>query len=310
MERPTSNAAVGGVLLVDKPAGLTSLDVVARVRRVTRIRRVGHTGTLDPFATGLLVLLLGRGTRLIPFIEGEPKVYEAVIRFGVETETDDGTGAAVRTAAPPSDVAIAEGIARLTGDLDQLPPSYSAKQVGGRRAYAAARAGAPLALEPARVTVERWELRDRVGDDLHVRITCGSGTYIRALARDLGRFTDSAAHLAVLRRVRSGPFEISNAVTLDDVEAGAFTLAPLRAAIPTMPAHTLDAVERARIAHGNAIDDPHPEDRSHDSAARAPSAGPRIALLEPDGSLIAVADRERSPKPVLRPRLVLADADA
>lgn len=292
MERPTSNGSAAGLLLVDKPAGLTSHDVVARVRRATRTRRVGHTGTLDPFATGLLVLLIGRGTRLIPFIDGEPKVYDAVIRFGDETATDDCTGTVTRRAAPPTDVAIAEGIARLTGAIEQLPPAYSAKQVGGRRAYAAARRGEVLELEPARVVVHEWKLRKREGDDLHVRITCGTGTYIRALARDLGRIADSAAHLAALRRVRSGPFDVSHSVTLDEVDAGAFTLTPLRAAIATMPGRTLDSAERARVIHGMAIDD-----------AEA-SVAHRVALLEPDGALVAVAERDG---PLLRPRLVLAD---
>jgi tRNA pseudouridine55 synthase len=137
-----------------------------------------------------------------------------------------------------------------------------------------------------------WTLLGRTGDDLRVRISCGPGTYIRALARDLGRYADSAAHLAELRRVRSGPFDISHAVTLDDIDAGAFALAPLRSAVPSMPARPLNPVERQRVIHGNAIDD-----------ADA-SLGPRVALLEADGSLLAVAQREDS---LLRPRLVLAD---
>src|SRR5262249_6110444 len=154
-----------------------------------RTRRVGHTGTLDPFATGLLVVLIGRGTRLIPYVEGEPKVYLARIRFGAEMDSDDLTGVVVREAPAPDDIAIAEGIARRTGTIAQVPPAYSAKQVGGRRAYDAARKGTPLELAPSRVTVNAWELVGREGGDLTVRITCGPGTYIRALARDLGRFT-------------------------------------------------------------------------------------------------------------------------
>jgi tRNA pseudouridine55 synthase len=281
------------MLLVDKPAGLTSHDVVARVRRATHTRRVGHTGTLDPFATGLLVLLIGRGTRLIPFIDGEPKEYEAVIRFGAETDTDDCTGTVTRRAPGPADVGIAEGIARLTGAIEQVPPAYSAKQVGGRRAYAAARRGEALDLAPAPVVVHEWQLREREGDDLRVRIACGTGTYIRALARDLGRIAGSAAHLAALRRVRCGPFEISQSVTLDEIDAGAFTLAPLRTAIATMPARLLDSAERERIIHGNAIE------------VGGAAAAERLALLEADGALVAVAERDGA---MLRPRLVLADA--
>jgi tRNA pseudouridine55 synthase len=137
----TSRADLAGLVLVDKPAGMTSHDAVAIVRRALKTRRVGHTGTLDPFATGLLVVLVGRGTRLIPYVDGEPKVYEATIRFGAETDTDDLTGDVVREADPPSDVAIAEAIERLTGDIDQVPPAYSAKKVDGVRAYDAARRG-------------------------------------------------------------------------------------------------------------------------------------------------------------------------
>src|SRR5690242_2773228 len=156
METPTTD--VGGLLLVDKPPGVTSHDVVAIVRRVVGSQRVGHTGTLDPFATGLLVVLVGRGTRLIPYVDGEPKVYDASITFGAETDTDDATGDVVREATPPRDADIGDAIERLTGAIDQVPPAYSAKKVAGTRAYAAARRGAALDLEPSRVTVHRWEL--------------------------------------------------------------------------------------------------------------------------------------------------------
>src|SRR3954466_13494642 len=165
---PTTESSLAGFLLVDKPAGMTSHDVVARVRRATDTKRVGHTGTLDPFATGLLVVLIGRGTRLIPYVSGEPKVYEATIRFGAETDTDDLTGSVTRDAALPDGAAIAEGVARLTGPIEQVPPAYSAKQVGGRRAYAAARQGAPLELPPVRVNVQEWKLVALDGPDLTV----------------------------------------------------------------------------------------------------------------------------------------------
>jgi tRNA pseudouridine55 synthase len=283
--------APSGLLLVDKPAGITSHDVVAIVRRATKQRRVGHTGTLDPFATGLLVVLVGRGTRLIPYVEGEPKVYDATIRFGIETDTDDRTGAVVRESASPSDDEIAAVLPRLTGEIEQVPPAYSAKQVEGRRAYDAARKGTPLELAPTRVVVHAWSILGRQGDELRARITCGSGTYIRALARDLGRLTNSAAHLAELRRVRSGAFDIAGAASVADLKAGEFGLAPLRAAIPSIPTRALDPLELGRVSHGNAID--ALEDAS------------RVALLDEGGELVAIADREGSQ---LRPRLVLRDA--
>ncbi len=296
MEKPTADREIaGGVLLVDKPAGMTSHDVVAIVRRATGTRRVGHTGTLDPFATGLLIVLIGRGTRLIPYVEGEPKVYEATIRFGVETDTDDITGETIRTAEPPSDAAIEAAIRELTGAIDQVPPDYSAKQVGGTRAYSAARRGTALQLEPSRVMVNAWTVLGRSGTDLTVRISCGAGTYIRALARDLGRLTNSAAHLVALRRTHSGPFSLDHAVTIDDLRAGPVALQPLRVAVPSLPVRRLDDAELGRVGHGNAIGAP-PE--------RGQSDGARIALVDHEETLIAVAERCGSE---LRPRLVLLD---
>jgi tRNA pseudouridine55 synthase len=283
--------APGGLLLVDKPVGMTSHDVVAVVRRATRVRKVGHTGTLDPFATGLLIVLVGRGTRLIPYVEGEPKVYEATIRFGAATDTDDITGQVIREAPAAAQSAVEAVLPQLTGTIDQVPPIYSAKQVGGRRAYAAARTGEQLALSPSRVTVHDWTVLARDGDDLFVRITCSGGTYIRALARDLGRLAHSAAHLAALRRTRSGPFDVSDALSVDDLEAGAVRLSPLRDAVPSLPTRVLSAEEIGRVSHGNPI------------AASADDS--RVALLDDAGDIIAVAERDGQQ---LQPRLVLRDA--
>ena len=159
----TRTTEPSGLLLVDKPAGITSHDAVSVARRALKTRRVGHAGTLDPFATGLLVILFGRGTRLISYVPGEPKVYEATIRLGAETETDDRTGAITRTAALPSDERIAAAVALLTGNILQPPPAYSAKQVDGTRAYAAARKGMPLDLPAVPVTVHSWSLAAREG---------------------------------------------------------------------------------------------------------------------------------------------------
>lgn len=207
-----------GLLLVDKPAGVTSHDVVLIVRRIYGERSIGHLGTLDPFATGLLVLLIGRATRLANFIINEPKIYEATIRFGFETETDDSTGTVTTTASIPRSDAIDAAIAKLTGDIDQVPPDYSAKSVDGTRAYAAARKGAALELEPVKVQVHSWTIRNRTDGAIDVTISCGTGTYIRALARDLGRLTGSAAHLASLRRIKSGPFDVRDASSLDQLK--------------------------------------------------------------------------------------------
>jgi tRNA pseudouridine55 synthase len=200
---------------VDKPAGVTSHDVVQQVRRIYAERSIGHLGTLDPFATGLLVLLLGRATRLANFLDMEPKVYEAVISFGAETDTDDSTGTVIRQAALPAEAAIREAVRSLTGTISQVPPAYSAKSVDGTRAYDAARRGEPLELQPVEVAVHSWEIREIHSASLSATVTCSGGTYIRALARDLGRLTSSAAHLGSLRRTRVGSFDISDAATLD-----------------------------------------------------------------------------------------------
>lgn len=283
--------AIDGVLLIDKPAGLTSHDVVAIARRVLRTRRIGHTGTLDPFATGLLVLLVGRGTRLAAYVQGEPKVYEATIAFGAETFTDDLTGEISRVADPPLANDVDGAIEELSGTVMQRPPDYSAKQVGGQRAYAAARAGTPLELNPVPVVVDEWRVRQREPASIEVTITCGKGTYIRALARDLGRLSGSAAHLTALRRIRSGAFDVERALTLAELEKqGARALAPLRSAVPQLPEQQLTDDEWKRVRHGNPI------------AARVD--GPLAALVDDAGMLLAVARHEESR---LHPRLVVAN---
>jgi tRNA pseudouridine55 synthase len=209
--------SVEGLLLVDKPAGMTSHDVVQHVRRVYGERSIGHLGTLDPFATGLLVLLLGRATRLATFIDIEPKVYEASILFGAETDTDDATGTVIRRAARPRQSDIDSAVRSLTGTISQIPPAYSAKRVDGIRAYDAARRSEPLQLAAVDVDVHEWKLGQLEGNALEAVITCSGGTYIRALARDLGRLTSSAAHLAALRRTRAGQFDVREAATLADL---------------------------------------------------------------------------------------------
>ena len=283
--------AIDGLLLVDKPAGITSHDVVATARRALGVRRVGHGGTLDPFATGLLVLLVGRATRLLPYLEGEPKVYAATIRLGVETDTDDGTGVAVRTAPPPGRAAVARAMLGLTGAVAQVPPAFSAKQVGGQRAHAAARRGAPLALGAAQVTVYEWATQAWRDDELDVTVVCSGGTYVRALARDLGRAADSAAHLTALRRLRSGPFDVAAACPAHDL--GAAVVLPPVAAVPSLPVLRLDADSVRRVRQGRDVED----------AGRLPGAR-RAALVDGAGALVAIAQRAGD---WWHPRTVLAD---
>ncbi|HET9004577.1 MAG TPA: tRNA pseudouridine(55) synthase TruB [Gemmatimonadaceae bacterium] len=285
-----ASPARDGLLLVDKPAGMTSHDVVDRARRALRTKRVGHAGTLDPFATGLLVLLVGRATRLLPYIDGEPKVYDATIRFGAETNTDDLTGEVTRTAPAAAHDAVERALGALTGEIDQLPPAFSAKQVGGQRAYVAARRGEALELAPVRVRVHSWALRGWEGDDLRARIVCGGGTYIRALARDLGRATGSAAHLVALRRVASGRFDVGDAVSADGISEAA--LRPAVDALPTVPRVRMDDAARARIGRGMTI------------ARDASDAGEIAALLDSAGELVAIAARDGD---AWQPRVVLVD---
>lgn len=283
-----TGSEVDGILLVDKPEGMTSHDVVAVARRALGTRRIGHTGSLDPFATGLLVLLVGHTTRLQPYVEGEPKVYDATIRFGVETDTADLTGVPVREAPVPTADRVAEGIAQLTGPIDQVPPAYSAKQVNGVRAYAAARRGEPLVLRPTTVVVHQWDVRAQHGADLEVTITCGGGTYVRSLARDLGVAAGSAACLRSLRRIRSGHFDIAGAATLDQLRDRGAAILPARTAVPGLPAEHLSDLDARRVGHGQSVP--------------ASVAGSRAALVAGDGALLAIADRDGDS---WRPRLVL-----
>lgn len=278
-----------GLLLVDKPAGMTSHDAVNRVRRALGERRIGHAGTLDPFATGLLVMMVGRATRLLPYVEGEPKVYEATIQFGVATDTDDVTGAPIATGPLPPPEELDSAITGLTGTFDQLPPAYSAKQVGGHRAYAAARRGEPLALAPTPVTVHAWRLHRYDAGALVATITVGGGTYIRALARDLGARLGSAAHLVTLRRTRSGAAMLSGAVPLDGISAAA--LRPPLEAMPALPRVMLGGTEIARVARGLRV---------------GPASGDAAtcALVDDTGELVAIAARDGD---AWQPRVVQRD---
>jgi tRNA pseudouridine55 synthase len=279
-----------GLLLVDKPVGITSHAVAERARQLVGTRRIGHAGTLDPFATGLLILLVGRATRLVGFLDNEPKVYRATIRFGARTSTDDVDGDVVATAPPPPQDVVERAIGSLTGHLLQRPPVFSAKRVGGVRAYAAARRGEPMALEPVAVTVHEWRVLNREGADMNVEIRCSGGTYVRALARDLGEATGSAAHLAALRRLRSGAFDVANAVGMDELQRGEYTLISPRSAVSHMAQQELDDLDVRRITHGQSV--------------TARSDGELAALFH-DEELVAVAVREGES---WRPKVVMRDA--
>jgi tRNA pseudouridine55 synthase len=210
-------------------------------------------------------------------VDGEPKVYEATIAFGAETATDDPTGDVVRAAEPPPQAVVRDRLTELTGELDQLPPAFSARQAGGIRAYDAARKGQPLELKPSRVVVHRWDVLRQDERSLTARITCSGGTYVRALGRDLGRLSGSAAHLTELRRLASGPFSVEGATSLEALRARSHTLLSMNDGVRSLPVRLLTADETGRVAHGIAIP--------------ADGQGFRAALVTPSGKLAAIADR-------------------
>jgi tRNA pseudouridine55 synthase len=214
-----SAGAPEGLLVVDKPTGLTSHDVVARVRRLAGTRRVGHAGTLDPLATGVLVLGVGRATRLLGHLALRDKEYLATIRLGVSTVTDDAQGEVLRErdASTVSDAALLEAMRRLSGELTQIPSAVSAIKIDGVRSYARVRSGEQVVLAGRPVTVSRFALLRRRGDDVEVSVCCSTGTYVRALARDLGEALDVGAHLTALRRTRVGPYRLTQASTLPEL---------------------------------------------------------------------------------------------
>lgn len=276
-----------GILLVDKPGGLTSHDVVARTRRAFGTRKVGHAGTLDPMATGLLVIGVEGATRLLTYIVGADKTYTATIRLGVSTTTDDAEGEPVRTADPAAlesatDARIAAEIAALTGAISQVPSSVSAIKVDGRRAYDRVRAGEEVELAARQVTVSRFDvLETRRGSDaidVDVVVDCSSGTYIRALARDLGEALGVGGHLTALRRTRVGGFDVADAVDIDHL-AGAQTLSPAEAASRTMPVLEVTADEARDLRHGK---------RLLGQAARLKAS--EVAAVDPDGLLVGVVE--------------------
>jgi tRNA pseudouridine55 synthase len=253
-------------------------------------------GTLDPFATGLLVLLVGRVTRLAPYLQGEPKVYDATIRFGRQTDTDDGTGREIAAAPLPDARTVEEVLPTLTGTFEQMPPAFSAKQVDGVRAYDAARRGAAIALKPSVVTVHGWCVHGwRAPGELDVTVTCGGGTYIRALARDLGTLSGSAAHLSALRRTRSGPYTVDEAIPLDQLESGVELRSPLEG-LSELSAVAVTGDEKARIARGQSIG-------ADALSAEWPNTH-RAVLVDENRQIVAIAERQASS---WAPRVVLID---
>jgi tRNA pseudouridine55 synthase len=268
---------VNGTLIIDKPAGLTSHDVVARVRKIIGERRVGHTGTLDPFATGVLVVLVGKATRLLQFLSGAVKEYEAVIRFGYATDTGDATGQRLDVDANAQSAQrlllrledIEAAMATLRGEITQVPPMYSAKKVKGQKLYELARRGEEIERQPVKVTIDEFDcfavdgqvlsIRDDGTADLHARVVCSAGTYVRTLAEDLGKQLGIGAHLAELRRTRAGRFTIESSMTLEQLveleqaNAIADKIISLDATVGHLPAVVVNESDVHRVMNGMKI---------------------------------------------------------
>jgi tRNA pseudouridine55 synthase len=292
---------VDGVLVIDKPRGPTSHDIVAAARRTLREKGIGHTGTLDPLATGVLPLALGRATRLVRFLTASDKDYEATIRFGLTTDSYDITGTETgRTDAVPSPDAVARAVGSLRGRYDQMPPEYSAKRIEGRRAYDLARRDEAVALAPVPVHVERAEILEIVGARARVGLTCSAGFYVRAFAHALGQAVGTGACLEALRRTRSGEFTLDQAAAVGDLQSPATVsarLIPLPRLLPGFPTVRVTEQGRALVSHGREIG---PGD--YEPLGGHPAEWTR--LLDAQGALVAVARPGRGDR-ALHPAVVL-----
>jgi len=299
---------VDGILIIDKPAGITSHDVVARVRRILKTKKVGHTGTLDPFATGVMVVVVGKATRLAQFLDKDEKEYEALVRFGFETDTGDKTGSPKSQVSSPKSLSVTEIEAVLddfSGEIEQVPPMYSAKKIDGKKLYEHARKGETIVRRPVTVNITKLEVADifTATDlgfgtwDLELTVACSAGTYIRALAEDIGRAVGTGAHLEELRRTRAGRFEIGESVTLDELaesEYPAGRLLPLEIAVSHLASIALNEDRAAKTRGGLST-------RVHDLGF---TDGQRLRMLDENGALLAIGVYDAAEKSV-RPKVVL-----
>jgi tRNA pseudouridine55 synthase len=293
-----------GLLLIDKPAGITSFDVVRRVRRALKVRKVGHLGTLDPFATGLLPLALGEATKLAQFLMEEPKTYRATLKLGQETDTQDLTG---RVTGESGDLPLPEEIyqagAAFVGEIDQIPPSFSAVRHQGTRLYKLARRGEEVEAPPRKVMIHRLEVENIAIPRVTIRVECSKGTYVRTLAQDLGRTLGCGAHLIGLTRLAVGFFRLEEALSLEeleDPENGALSrpLVPLAQCLPGFRAVHLDRSQARRLAQGQTV--PWP--------GTVPPEGELVRVLV-EGELVAMAAvRIQGERLVLAPRRVFHQA--
>ncbi len=297
-----------GILIIDKPAGITSHDVVARVRRILKTKRVGHTGTLDPFATGVMVVLVGKATRLAQFLDKDEKEYEAVVRFGFETDTGDRTGSPTSQVPSPKSLKLEDIYIILDdfrGEIMQTPPMYSAKKIDGKKLYEHARKGETVERKPIAITIYELEVISELKAtdfglgtwDLGLEVACSAGTYIRTLAEDIGRKVGVGAHLAELRRTRAGRFELLRSITFEELEKledPATALAPMAEAVEHLSFVTLtpDRAQKTMSGLSTRVSETQFAD------------GQPIRMLDESENLIAVGFYEESEKSI-RPKVVL-----
>jgi tRNA pseudouridine55 synthase len=289
-----------GVLVVDKPAGITSHDAVEVVRRATRFSRIGHTGTLDPMATGVLPLACGKATRLVRFLTASDKAYRATILFGLTTDTLDVTGTVLsRTDLAPDAATVGELLARMVGRTQQMPPAYSAKKVGGQRAYELARRAEPVDLAPAEVELMHASLVSFERPRAVVELVCSAGFYVRVLAQTLGEQAGTGACLDALRRTRSGEFSEAAAVSLEDIRRDGGiarrALLSLEGLLHAWPVVEVDGDTRRRVSHGQDV--PPPEDLRD-------RTDEWVRIFDEGRQLVAIAKRDRA-SGVLHPAVVL-----
>ena len=284
----TSQSAIplDGLLVVDKPAGWTSHDVVAKARRITGVRRVGHAGTLDPAATGVLPLGIGQGTRVLEYLSGADKAYRATVRLGLTTDTDDAEGAPLESGDwhAVTEEQVRAALAQFVGEIEQVPPAYSAIKQAGVPLHRLARAGRAVRPPPRRVTIERITLLELALPDVSIEVECSKGPYIRSLARDLGVLLGCGAHLTALRRLRTGPFTLDGALSLDDIAAAAASgglpalIVPPDVALLSAPVLVVGHADELRLLTGRSITRGAPS-YSTDTRARAYAA---------DGTFLAI----------------------
>ncbi len=300
-----------GILIVDKPEGLTSHDVVARLRRILKTKRIGHTGTLDPFATGVLVMLVGKATRLAQFLDKDKKEYQATIRFGFETDTGDVSGSPKRIQNSKFKIQneeIEEALKDFRGEIEQTPPMYSAKKVAGKKLYELARKGIEIERKPVKITIYeiekmengKWKMENGKTFDVKIRVACSAGTYVRTLAEDIGKKLEVGAHLSALRRTCAGQFDLSKAVTIEELEEIVSkdklgeVMISMNDALAHLPKVVLNEVEIKNAQNGKKL-------KFEDTEIKDNQA---VGMIDEAKNLIAVGFYDKQQKSV-QPRIVM-----